>query len=208
MLDRDYFFSFEGRAPRSEYWLFIGISIGYIFLMEIVVLSLVRSSGPEVSVEVLPVVGFPRSGGPFEFPLFVLSLPLYWPALAIGVRRLHDRNQGSVWAWLLLGVPMLAKLTMVLLDMGRMNLRIFRYPYFLILTASVAVSVWALVELGFLRGAMSPNSGQDPAGLSAAGVALMLASLAVSIWAFVELYCLRGMIGDNRFGPDPLADRT
>jgi uncharacterized membrane protein YhaH (DUF805 family) len=163
MLDRDYFFSFEGRAPRSEYWLFIGISIGYVFLMEIVVPSLVRSSGPEVSVEILPVVGFPRSGGPFEFLLFVLSLPLYWPALAIGVRRLHDRNKGSEWAWLLLGVPMLAKLTMVLLDMGRMNLGIFRYPYFLILTASVAVSVWALVELGFLRGTEGDNRfGPDP----------------------------------------------
>jgi uncharacterized membrane protein YhaH (DUF805 family) len=68
---------------------------------------------------------------------------------------------------------------------------------------------WLLpIVLDVSAGATSPNSGQDSGGLSAAGVALMLASSAVSIWAFVELYCLRGTIGDNRFGPDPLADRT
>jgi len=34
---------------------------------------------------------------------------------------------------------------------------------------------------------------------------LSLISFAISIWAFVELYCLRGTVGDNRYGPDPLA---
>jgi uncharacterized membrane protein YhaH (DUF805 family) len=34
-----------------------------------------------------------------------------------------------------------------------------------------------------------------------------LTALALSLWAFVELYCLRGTVGDNRFGPDPLAGR-
>jgi uncharacterized membrane protein YhaH (DUF805 family) len=34
-----------------------------------------------------------------------------------------------------------------------------------------------------------------------------LAAFALSLWAFVELYCLRGTVGDNRFGPDPLAGR-
>ena len=35
-----------------------------------------------------------------------------------------------------------------------------------------------------------------------------LAAFVLSLWAFVELYCLRGTVGDNRFGPDPLAGRT
>ena len=33
-----------------------------------------------------------------------------------------------------------------------------------------------------------------------------LVAFALSLWAFVELYCLRGTVGDNRYGPDPLAD--
>jgi len=40
MLDRDYFFSFEGRAPRSEYWLFLAIAFGYSFLVRTSILSL------------------------------------------------------------------------------------------------------------------------------------------------------------------------
>jgi uncharacterized membrane protein YhaH (DUF805 family) len=34
---------------------------------------------------------------------------------------------------------------------------------------------------------------------------LGLASLIIQIWAFIELYVLRGTVGENRFGPDPLA---
>ena len=35
-----------------------------------------------------------------------------------------------------------------------------------------------------------------------------LAAFVLGIWGFVELYCLRGTVGDNRFGPDPLAGRV
>lgn len=37
---------------------------------------------------------------------------------------------------------------------------------------------------------------------------LHIAVLALMAWSFVELCCLRGTIGDNRFGPDPLAARA
>lgn len=37
---------------------------------------------------------------------------------------------------------------------------------------------------------------------------LRLISLVITIWAFVELYCLRGTVGDNQYGPDPLAGRV
>jgi uncharacterized membrane protein YhaH (DUF805 family) len=37
---------------------------------------------------------------------------------------------------------------------------------------------------------------------------LQLVALGLTIWAFVELYCLRGTVGDNRYGPDPLAGKV
>ena len=46
-------------------------------------------------------------------------------------------------------------------------------------------------------------SGSPSGDSSAGGVAAL-----ISLWAFVELYCLRGTVGDNRYGPDPLAGRT
>jgi uncharacterized membrane protein YhaH (DUF805 family) len=38
-----------------------------------------------------------------------------------------------------------------------------------------------------------------------AATVLWLVAIVISIWAFVELGCLRGTIGQNLYGPDPLA---
>jgi uncharacterized membrane protein YhaH (DUF805 family) len=43
------------------------------------------------------------------------------------------------------------------------------------------------------------------AGASLPLAILQLASFIIWIWAFVELGCLRGTIGQNQYGPDPLA---
>ena len=46
----------------------------------------------------------------------------------------------------------------------------------------------------------------DSGGRASGGSGLLsLIGFAIGIWAFVELGCLRGTVGDNRFGPDPLA---
>jgi uncharacterized membrane protein YhaH (DUF805 family) len=36
----------------------------------------------------------------------------------------------------------------------------------------------------------------------------LLGGMGLTVWAFVELYCLRGTVGDNRYGPDPLAGKV
>jgi uncharacterized membrane protein YhaH (DUF805 family) len=53
-------------------------------------------------------------------------------------------------------------------------------------------------------GRFSNNPGAVPT-TNPVVMVVRLISLAITIWAFVELYCLRGTLGDNRFGPDPLA---
>ena len=61
---------------------------------------------------------------------------------------------------------------------------------------------------------MIASAGLDPQQMTAAASAnpiLMVGRLVaavLSIWGFVELYCLRGTVGDNRYGPDPLAGRA
>jgi uncharacterized membrane protein YhaH (DUF805 family) len=37
---------------------------------------------------------------------------------------------------------------------------------------------------------------------------LSIAAFILTIWGFVELYCLRGTVGDNQYGPDPLAGKV
>jgi uncharacterized membrane protein YhaH (DUF805 family) len=73
-------------------------------------------------------------------------------SVMVGVKCLHDRDK-SGW-WLLVFYLLPAILGMVPESV----------PGSLILMlASFAVSIWALVELGFLRGTVGPNRyGADP----------------------------------------------
>lgn len=56
---------------------------------------------------------------------------------------------------------------------------------------------WAGIMLSSSDGSRGPVS-----------LVFSLAALGITIWAFVELYCLPGTVGDNPYGPDPLAGHT
>jgi uncharacterized membrane protein YhaH (DUF805 family) len=89
---------FQGRARRSEYWMFAL----FVLIVDVVLYALLGMSGS---------FG-PGAAGPSGGALIVLlmlsvfGLAMFIPSLAVGVRRLHDTNR-SGW-WLLLGlVPFL-----------------------------------------------------------------------------------------------------
>lgn len=73
---------------------------------------------------------------------------------------------------------------------------------------------WAILPVGLAIGlvigfAFSFTIGFVTLGAVVNGektVPQLLATL-ISLWAFVELYIFRGTVGDNRYGPDPLAGR-
>lgn len=71
-------------------------------------------------------------------------------------------------------------------------------------------SAWWLVIFvfgpAFISGLGNATGGSHAAG----GIAevFSLIALGINLWAFVELYCLRGTVGDNRYGPDPLASQV
>jgi uncharacterized membrane protein YhaH (DUF805 family) len=97
----------------------------------------------------------------FSWLLFVIFFAgLVVSLLMVVIKRLHDRNKGDWWAILFFIVPILLN--------GRINGwslggqlgetadDIFR------LVAS-AISIWAFIELGFLRGTRGTNAyGPDP----------------------------------------------
>jgi uncharacterized membrane protein YhaH (DUF805 family) len=81
---------------------------------------------------------------------------MIWIGLAVATKRLHDRNKSAWWL-----VPFYA-LPVVLDGAGNAVDAIMGIVLSL---ASLAISIWALVELGFLRGTPGPNAyGPDPLG--------------------------------------------
>jgi len=86
------YFVFDGRAHRTEYWMFTLIS----FIVSIII---------AVVEGVLGIAGF--LGG-------VYSLAILCPSLGVGARRLHDTGR-SAW-WLLLAfIPCLGWLVLIVL---------------------------------------------------------------------------------------------
>jgi uncharacterized membrane protein YhaH (DUF805 family) len=75
--------------------------------------------------------------------------------LAIGVTRLHDRNKSAWWVLLFYFCPPIVETLASLnaLDSAMVFLNIL----------SLAITLWAFVELGFWRGTFGPNRyGPDP----------------------------------------------
>ena len=140
--------SFDGRINRQPYWV-----------------------GVLVMVAIAIVVGlflgflFGMSLGPMSFGarllMFIFQLAFVYPSAALMVKRFHDRDKPGHYAAILLGLIVLKGLTDVLGITGDpfdasaldyvLNLAIF------------GVSIWFLIELGFLRGTVGTNQyGPDP----------------------------------------------
>jgi uncharacterized membrane protein YhaH (DUF805 family) len=128
-------FSFHGRLNRLPYWL-TSIAVLVITIVLVAVLFTVMDLG--VSLFVL---------------LGVLYIPLLWIAFALGAKRLHDRDK-SAW-WLLVFYVLPSSLSNLADSASGIGI--------LLLLAGAALSIWALVELGCLRGTVGPNRfGPDP----------------------------------------------
>ena len=133
-------FSFRGRINRMPYWL---VSLAMLICVA-AVFALVAANGSWQSAA----------------PLLLLFVPWIWIGFALAVKRLHDRNKSAWWLIVFYVLPGLLE------SMGN----VVGGAEIVLLIASMAISIWALVELGFLRGTPGPNDyGPDPlAGASPA----------------------------------------
>ncbi len=72
-------------------------------------------------------------------------------------------------------------------------------------------AAWLLVFWGLpfvldiVGATFSPHGPDNSGGMPAVTLICVFGALGIAIWAFVEFYCLRGTVGENRYGPDPLA---
>ena len=89
---------FEGRARRSEYWLFVLFQ--FIVLIGAIIIGVVldKAIGAGGDSQVGPY-------GMFTVLLYmVVVLGLFIPSLAVAVRRLHDSDK-SGWLYLIAFIP-------------------------------------------------------------------------------------------------------
>ena len=83
----------------------------------------------------------------------LLYIPLIWVGLAVGAKRLHDRDKSAWWLLLFYAVPSVLSSAADRIEGGGIILHL----------VSFAITIWAIIELGFLRGTIGPNRfGPDP----------------------------------------------
>ena len=138
------FFSFRGRANRTGFWL-VSLTWGVLGLIFDAVWSATGAAQVPVGRNHFVDVAF-------VLPMLVMLVS----CVAIGVKRLHDRNKSAWWLLLFYVVPPVLQTVAPLYDMESAVL-----VWMMVLSG--ALSLWALIELGCLRGTRGPNRfGPDP----------------------------------------------
>ncbi len=179
-----YLFGFGGRINRAKQWAIILVGLA----LEAVAFTAVRLTlGTNPIADLISgkttlaaFVATPQAHTA-AIILCVLYALLLYIGLAVATKRLHDRNKSAWWLLVFYLLPLV-------LGLPRMAV------------------AWTLMQhLDDVVRTVQHGGTIDQGGPLAtlAGGA----STIISLWAFVELFCLRGTVGDNRYGPDPLAGR-
>jgi uncharacterized membrane protein YhaH (DUF805 family) len=148
-------FSFKGRIGRGTYWLSILpvlVAVHFIAFVPLLIVNL--------------IVGMESDEMPDSFLFAVLAAQLIWlaglwPLLAVGSKRLHDRDKRGWW------LPVFWFLPFFLFFGG------FGHAFTsrtgdtstgeMMMLASLPIALWGIVELGILPGTKGPNRfGDDP----------------------------------------------
>lgn len=132
------FFGFQGRINRAKYWIAV-----VVYLAVAIVLVLVG-------------MGMAMAG---SFLVILIAVIIYIPMIisgvAVGIKRLHDRGKSGWWLLLFYLAPAILSGGGEAMGAGMV-----------LSLASLAISIWALVELGFLKGDTGANAyGPDPVAI-------------------------------------------
>ena len=137
----DLLFGFQGRINRAKFWLALLIYV--VFFFAVVGITMAVSSSTTAMIGAA----------------LVAYIPLIISGIAVGIKRLHDRNKSGWWLLLFYFGPLLLNAIGYYVlggdDSGMLNQ--------IIMYVSFGINIWALVELGCLRGTIGGNQyGGDP----------------------------------------------
>lgn len=169
-MDWKYLFtSMEGRIGRQQWWLgtiaiFVVVLILYLVVLPILGLSMMPGFDPAAGPDA--IMGIMRR---VAISQLVMTAILAFPATALMKKRLNDRDRPSWFVYLfwaptvisiLLGLTGLAYTTT---DVGGVMMPSPSSLGWIVNLAGFVIGIWALVELGFLKGTSGQNQhGADP----------------------------------------------
>jgi uncharacterized membrane protein YhaH (DUF805 family) len=135
------FFKFDGRVNRAKFWI-----AALIFAAINVVLAVVGYVTDQSAV--------------FQALNSMLGIVILISSIAVGIKRLHDRNKSGWYLLLFYLVPSILVVIGVLIGAFVEDSTIIATVLGLL---ALAIGVWAFIEMGCLRGTIGVNQyGPDP----------------------------------------------
>lgn len=136
----------RGRSNRAKYWL--GIVIWLLAYAVVAAPYFVLSEQPPAVVLGIGAL------------LVVVLIAGTVSSILFSIRRLHDRDKSGHWLWLFVLVPGLLNGVGSGISMVSPEAALVALPLTLV---ALGITIWMIVELGFLRGTPGPNRfGPDP----------------------------------------------
>ena len=163
-MDMSMFTGFAGRINRAKWWLgtviMIVVSVILYFILAAVFGVSSAMMDPAQMVSALRTIAIIQ---------IILLAILAYPVTALMMKRLNDRDRPSYFAYIFWAPTVLSVLgglfgmTMTTADLGGVAIPTQSGLGWVLALASLAVGIWALIELGILKGTDGPNQhGPDP----------------------------------------------
>lgn len=183
-----YLFGFSGRINRAKQWAVLLVALVHAVIIAVLFSFTVGFMVfPDILQRKTTVIAVATSPQMHMFGMLfgvLYAIGLYI-GLAVSTKRLHDRDKSAWWLLVFIVLPL------------ALNIPALLYmPHMLAYAGQVMRAAQANLP-------PPPQPLEPPLVVISRGAATIL-----SLWAFVELYILRGTVGNNRFGPDPLAGRA
>lgn len=169
-MDMSLFTSFDGRINRAKWWL--GAVILLIFSI-VVYFILAMFMGGSMMSGLDPATMGPGSMASlyrsFAIVQVIMLVIIAYPATALMKKRINDRDRPA-WLVYVFWAPTVVSLVLSLTglgytmtDLGGVSMPTPTGLSWIVNIAGLVVFIWALIELGFLRGTEGPNQyGTDP----------------------------------------------
>lgn len=156
------FTSFDGRISRKGFWL------GFLAMVAV---SLVATLG---------WISIPLNGIVATLAQIILSAAVTYFWSAVLVKRLHDRGKSAVpWAVIFVAPGVLMQIMSIFkigysaMEMAGTQIMVPGIGVTVVMWGAVAVGLWMIIELGFLKGTPGDNAyGPNPLGETQAAQAV------------------------------------
>ena len=156
-------FSFKGRIRRLHWWV-ASLAAGGVAAIAMAILeAAARASGHAI---IDPETQQFEPTGLFGLAMSAVGLVNMWIGFALSVKRLDDRDRSGWWlVWQLLIVVLATILIVVAIAVPKEQGGLWYALAGAASLAALAISLWLIVQIGFLKGTQGPNRfGPDPLG--------------------------------------------